>query len=715
MTERPPGPISLNRYELELAWQGIPTFMKLPVCLTPEDLRAGGVDVAVGGAPWDGTALTRAGTHMGPQAIRTCDHLPAPPYGRPHLHVRVDPFEHLTVCDYGDAEIIIGSTDRTFENIRSFVAEILEGGAIPVILGGDHGITWPAATAVADVYGYGKIGIVHFDAHADTAPDMQGVLAGHGTPMRRLIESGAVLGRNFVQVGLRGYWPTPDIVAWMEEQQMHSHFMAEVQRHGFETVLERAIDEALSGSADRLYISVDVDAVDPAHAPGHGLAGAGRTHQRRGAGCGTPHVCRGRHGRHGRRRGQPALRLGQQHHRPLRPPVRAGGAHRDRHAPTRADVPGLPRRVGRRRPVGRVCPVSLVHDDLYDAAGYAVLGATSLASLYTDEDVLAAERARLFSRSWVLVADAHELSAPGSYVTGSAGGIPLAIVRGRDDTLRTFHNVCRHRGITLLEGSGCVGRFMTCPYHQWSYATTGELAHVPQEEQFDALDRCGLGLVPGQVAEWGGMVFANPSSDAPGLPESMAGLDQRLHGFLAGPLHQVAVVRYEAACNWKLLVENHIDVYHLWYLHARSLAAYDHRKFRWESLGDNWWSLEPMKVPAGPGGLPWVSEDMRHHIGAFLLFPNLMLVTTDEYFATYDAEPVAPDRTVLTLRVRSSADADADALVASIRSFMAEDVAACERMQHGAASPSFGVGALATTHEEPIRRFHASLLRAVAR
>jgi phenylpropionate dioxygenase-like ring-hydroxylating dioxygenase large terminal subunit len=176
----------------------------------------------------------------------------------------------------------------------------------------------------------------------------------------------------------------------------------------------------------------------------------------------------------------------------------------------------------------------------------------------------------------------------------------------------------------------------------------------------------------------------------------------------------VAVVRYEAACNWKLLVENHIDVYHLWYLHARSLAAYDHRKFRWESLGDNWWSLEPKKKPAGPGGLPWVSEDMRHHIGAFLLFPNLMLVTTDEYFATYDATPVAPDRTVLTLRVRSNVNADADALVASIRSFMAEDVAACERMQQGAASPTFGVGALASTHEEPIRRFHASLLRAVA-
>ncbi len=270
MTERVPGPINLNRYELEFAWQGIPTFMKLPVCMTPEDLRAGAIDVAVGGAPWDGTATTRSGTHLGPQAIRTCDHLAAPPHSRPHLHVRVDPFEHLKVCDYGDAEVVIGSTDRTFENIRAFVAEILSGGAIPVILGGDHGITWPAATALADVYGYGKIGVVHFDAHADTAPDMQGVLAGHGTPMRRLIESGAVLGKNFVQVGLRGTSPGPDDVAPLEPQAMPSHVMAEVQRHGFDTVLERAVNEAMSGGADHLYISVDVDAVDPAHAPGTG-------------------------------------------------------------------------------------------------------------------------------------------------------------------------------------------------------------------------------------------------------------------------------------------------------------------------------------------------------------------------------------------------------------------------------------------------------------
>jgi choline monooxygenase len=355
-----------------------------------------------------------------------------------------------------------------------------------------------------------------------------------------------------------------------------------------------------------------------------------------------------------------------------------------------------------------------------DALGYTEslrrsMGAGTLGGLYTEADVLAFERARLFAHSWSLVADGAQLSSPGSYVTANVHGSPLAIVRDQDGALRAFHNVCRHRGITLLEGAGIAGRFMTCPYHQWTYALDGQLVRVPQEhDQFPDLPAGALGLHGAQVAEWQGMVFVNPSLDAPPLHLAMAGLDQRLDGFLAGPLHEVAKVEYRANCNWKLLVENHIDVYHLWYLHARSLADYDHRSFAWESLGDNWWSLERLKVPpAGPSGFAWIPDAMQHRIGAYLLFPNLMLVTTDDYFATYDAQPISPDCTSLTLRVRAQDPGRAEALVTSIRSFMAEDVAACERMQAGASSPAFGVGALARSHEAPIIRFHSSLRRAM--
>jgi choline monooxygenase len=349
----------------------------------------------------------------------------------------------------------------------------------------------------------------------------------------------------------------------------------------------------------------------------------------------------------------------------------------------------------------------------YTEEEHRQLDTGSFGGLYTKDAVLEREQERIFGRCWALVATGEELSRPGSYLTTTVAGAPILVVRDHVGTLRAFHNVCRHRGITLVEGSGTLGRFMTCPYHQWSYSSDGELARVPQEDdQFHLLDKCALSLHRAQVAEWQGMVFVNPSAEAPDLASAMAGLDRRLDHFLSGPLRQVAQVDYEAGCNWKLLVENHIDVYHLWYLHARSLAGYDHRSFAWESLGDNWWSLEPLKDPAPvTGGLGWLDEAHRHRIGAYLLFPNLMMVTTDHYFATYDATPLTPGRTRLTLRVRSTDDAAADELVASIRSFMAEDVGACERMQVGTSSPHFGVGPTAHTHEEPIRRFHASLRR----
>lgn len=267
--QRAAGPIDLNRNAVTPPYAGFITFMRQPVCLTPEDLRVGGIEVAVCGVPWDGTQSTRSGSHAGPQGIRACDYYPNPQMGALHQHVRVDPVKELKIADYGDADVIIGDTERTFKNVRSFIREIAETGAIPLILGGDHGITWPNVSGLADVYGFGSIGVVHFDAHADTAPDMQGSLASHGTPMRRLIESGAVLGKNFVQVGLRGYWPDAPVLAWMEEQGMRSHFMAEIEHRGFAAVLETAVSEALDG-ADHLFISVDVDVADPAFAPGTG-------------------------------------------------------------------------------------------------------------------------------------------------------------------------------------------------------------------------------------------------------------------------------------------------------------------------------------------------------------------------------------------------------------------------------------------------------------
>lgn len=122
---------------------------------------------------------------------------------------------------------------------------------------------------MADVLGHGRLGMVHFDAHADTADDSWGVLLSHGTPMRRLIESGAVPGGSFVQIGLRGYWPPPSVFEWMRDQGLRWHTIHDIQRRGFDEVLSEAIAQALDGP-ERVYLSVDIDVLDPAYAPGTG-------------------------------------------------------------------------------------------------------------------------------------------------------------------------------------------------------------------------------------------------------------------------------------------------------------------------------------------------------------------------------------------------------------------------------------------------------------
>ena len=126
-----------------------------------------------------------------------------------------------------------GWCKQSLDNIKTRVHEIASRRIIPFTMGGDHTVTWPAATAVADVYGYGNVGMVHFDAHADTADTIDGNLASHGTPMRRLIESGAIPGRNFIQIGLRSYWPPQDVWEWMAEQGMRWHLMDEIWERGF--------------------------------------------------------------------------------------------------------------------------------------------------------------------------------------------------------------------------------------------------------------------------------------------------------------------------------------------------------------------------------------------------------------------------------------------------------------------------------------------------
>ena len=281
MAERPTEPASEQGFASHNGWDreyevfddfdlptyvGPSTFMNLPWVTDPDELRR---------------ARRRRGHRR--RAVRRRGESPL---GRPvrtraireaqytsgsinSLQLGIEPFDVLTVVDAGDANIVPAWIERSHAFIYRKVLEVAEAGALPIVLGGDHSITWPSATAIAEVHRPGSIGIVHFDAHADTAMDDWGVLAGHGTPMRRLVESGAVQGRNFVQVGLRGYWPPVETFEWMREHGLRYHLMTEIEERGAEAVVADAIAEALDGP-DHIYLSVDIDVLDPGLAPGTG-------------------------------------------------------------------------------------------------------------------------------------------------------------------------------------------------------------------------------------------------------------------------------------------------------------------------------------------------------------------------------------------------------------------------------------------------------------
>jgi agmatinase len=239
-------------------YAGLLTFAGASYTEDPAELR--GVDVAIVGAPVDDLVSDRPGARFGPRAIRAASCPPGP-----HLEAGIDAFHELRIVDFGDAAVIPADPAASRAAIAHIVGEVADAGAIPVTLGGDHSITEPEIEALAERHG--PLGLVHFDTHTDTGTEVFGVERSHGTPMYRLVEAGRVDPRRYVQIGLRGYWPSETEFAWQAERGITSYFMHDVRDLGIGTVVERALEGVGAGPA---FLTVDVDVLDPAYAPGTG-------------------------------------------------------------------------------------------------------------------------------------------------------------------------------------------------------------------------------------------------------------------------------------------------------------------------------------------------------------------------------------------------------------------------------------------------------------
>ncbi|MEM6626096.1 MAG: agmatinase family protein [Pseudomonadota bacterium] len=259
--EREPGPFSVSYYANSRR-AGIRTFADAPIAVYPEDLIAGNVDVAIVGAPLDMGSYHR-GQKFGPMAMRNEGGA-----GGVDMYTMVNPSKELNIVDYGDIAIDNMSTEISVQHVRERIREIAETGAIPFIVGGDHSLEYPDIAGLADVHGKGSFGVVHFDSHFDAGKDRPHFLT-HGQPVYRAIKEGHVKGENFVQVGLRGAWPSADGFEWMRNNGLRYHTMPKVEKYGWPAVMEEALADAREGT-EKLFISFDVDVLDPAFVPGTG-------------------------------------------------------------------------------------------------------------------------------------------------------------------------------------------------------------------------------------------------------------------------------------------------------------------------------------------------------------------------------------------------------------------------------------------------------------
>jgi agmatinase len=247
-----------RKYGEKPDYAGLLTYGGAPYTQDPAELA--GFEVAIVGAPTDDLVSDRPGTRFGPRAIRAASCPPGP-----HLESKVDAFEELKIVDFGDAAVLPADAATSHEAIFELVGQVLDAGALPIVLGGDHSIAEPDVRAVAARHG--PVGLVHFDTHTDTGQEVFGVEVSHGTPMFRLVAAGKLEPKRYVQVGLRGYWPGEETFKWQADNGITSFFMHDVRRDGIEAIVERTLEIVGAGP---VYLTVDVDVLDPAFAPGTG-------------------------------------------------------------------------------------------------------------------------------------------------------------------------------------------------------------------------------------------------------------------------------------------------------------------------------------------------------------------------------------------------------------------------------------------------------------
>ncbi|MDE0099218.1 MAG: aromatic ring-hydroxylating dioxygenase subunit alpha [Truepera sp.] len=284
---------------------------------------------------------------------------------------------------------------------------------------------------------------------------------------------------------------------------------------------------------------------------------------------------------------------------------------------------------------------------------------------YTSQAWFDWEQEELFGRTWNFAGMASDLKGPGDYLTVQAGVHPIFVVRGQDHRLRAFHNICRHRGTQLLRAAGRSRKQIVCPYHNWTYSLNGRLESISDEAtQYSHIEisKDDFCLHGASVETWQEMVFVHPEPDPGPFMDWLAEVPKYIGPHRPERLREYgwSRVQYAVNANWKILMENFIDGYHLSHLHHKTLDMYDHERQEWRFSGDHWVFYEPLTKAFRENLRSWSPLPIIDHlpedrIGAYLqiLFPTVGVTQTEGFWSTFQFLPVAADKTLLDIRTRT--------------------------------------------------------------
>lgn len=329
---------------------------------------------------------------------------------------------------------------------------------------------------------------------------------------------------------------------------------------------------------------------------------------------------------------------------------------------------------------------------------------------YLGADMLAQDQARVLAQGWQYVAHRDELSGKGDHVVTQIAETPVLVVRGADDVLRAFPNVCRHRAGPLALTSGRGAKRLRCRYHGWSYRLDGCLHSAPQMQGATGFGVDAIRLPPLAVVEWLGLVFVTLAAEPAPFEAVVSGIAERIAPVDFSALRHVHSREYEVPCNWKVYLDNYVEGYHLPCVHPTLAQVLDYRAYITE-LAD-WYSLQHSPIIGADGVY---GEGQAYY---YFIYPNTMLNIMPGRLQINRVVPLAPDRCRVDFHYYYAQHPEAQARAAADLDFsdlvQREDATICESVQRGLASGAYEAGRLCPRHEAGVWHFHRLLRSAYA-